>query len=492
MHSDNELDFAPGFSASDDALPAELLPAQEHSLELISHLADYSDMLVLVTGPDGSGKTLLARTLAERRHGNDDALLITATMMLGMPALLQQIAAHWQIRLPTDTAAAREMISREAQHRAEQGGSLLLLIDQADQLDTETLNDIAHLALLAPQALNIVLFGQPGLENALRGGPAQAQAQVQHLVPLSLAEAQQLLQRVYSPGQALPLSEKELAFIMQQSQGWPGPLLLQASDYFLTAQTDENMPPARQGSRASGGRFPLFHILAIAALVTALGLSLLYRESTEVEESTIAELPEPVDFLRGVTLPEGAAEMALDDEPVLADDPAAADMDDMPASIATTESDYNFPSPSPVSVPTVPAPVPVAVTAAPAKPVSAPAPAVSASPAPAVTAVPAITSSRSEDDRQRLLAVSSGFVVQLFGSYEAANADKFRRQWRDEIIGTLYLYETRHNNKPWFVVVAGVYGSRAEATAAVNALPRPLRDQSPWIRDISAVKQALR
>src|SRR5690554_1970873 len=123
-------------------LPA-LLPVQEETLELVAHLAAYSDMLVVVSGPDGSGKTLLA----------------------------------------------------EALQRSEQGGHLLLMIDQAEQLDTETLNDIAHFALLAPPAISIVLFGQPGFEQALRGGPAQAQVQVQSLAPLNAAAAQQLLQR---------------------------------------------------------------------------------------------------------------------------------------------------------------------------------------------------------------------------------------------------------------------------------------------------------
>ncbi len=476
-------------------LPA-LLPVQEETLELVAHLAAYSDMLVVVSGPDGSGKTLLAETLAERRHAADDALLLTANNMLGMPALLQQIAAHWQIQLPQELPAARELLSREALQRSEQGGHLLLMIDQAEQLDTETLNDIAHFALLAPPAISIVLFGQPGFEQALRGGPAQAQVQVQSLAPLNAAAAQQLLQRVYSPGQALPLSEKEFAFILQQSQGWPGALLMQAGDYFIAAEAADAPRQARAEPKA-GGRFPLLHIVAIAALLAALGVSLLYRQQ-EPADDIITEPSEPVDFLRGPLPGETLSADNVQDTEVTPpdvltlDNPPAAPAAEVADKVATTagdsQPDYNFPAS--VQAPAPVAPVPPAVA-----PADVPEAAPAAAPAavkPAPVAAPAPVAKAPVYDRSRLLDIPSGFVVQLFGSYEAANADKFRRQWRDEITGSLYLYETRHNNKPWFVVVAGVYGSRAEATAAVNALPRPLRDQSPWIRDISAVKQALR
>lgn len=498
-----EPDFDPYAGDARSGVLPPLLPVQEQTLELVAHLAAYSDMLVVVSGPDGSGKTLLAQTLTERRHAADDALLLTANNMLGMPALLQRIAAHWQIQLPQELPAARELIGREAQQRAEQGGHLLLVIDQAEQLDSETLNDIAHFALLVPQALSIVLFGQTGFEQALRGGPAQAQVQVQPLAPLNAADAQQLLQRVYSPGQALPLSEKEFAFILQQSQGWPGALLMHAGDYFIAAEAADAPRQVNAERKATGG-FPLLHIIAIAALLAALGVSLLYRQQ-EPAEDMVSEQPEPVDFLRGplpgsVSGNEPAAGQSADaevapPEVLTLDAPASASLPPVPEApdnVANPDNasapDYNFPAvaavpaaPAPAAKPQPPvtaakAPVPVAPAVTKTAPVAAPAP---------VAKAPAY-------DRSLLLDTPSGFVVQLFGSYEAANADKFRRQWRDEIIGSLYLYETRHNNKPWFVVVAGVYGSRAEATAAVNALPRPLRDQSPWIRDISAVKQALR
>ncbi|MCD8532979.1 MAG: SPOR domain-containing protein [Saccharospirillaceae bacterium] len=110
---------------------------------------------------------------------------------------------------------------------------------------------------------------------------------------------------------------------------------------------------------------------------------------------------------------------------------------------------------------------------------------------PVVAAAVTPVRERSSDERA-LLAASGGFVVQLFGSYQADNASGFRQQWQSQVAGSLYQYRTEHNNRPWYVVVAGVYSNRDEAKAAVNALPRELRTQSPWIRDVSAVQNILR
>lgn len=462
-----------------------LLPSQTQALELIAHMAVYSDMLVVVTGPDGSGKTTLAQELMTFHSDPEDTLLITADLMLGMPALLRRLGDLCQLRLPDDRAAAIQIIRDEARQWAADGRTVLLLVDQAEQLDADTLNDIAHFALLVDQGLAVVLFGRSGFEQALRGGPAQAPVHIQSLQPLNENEAQDLLQQVYSPGRALPLSHSELKFLWQKAAGWPGALLLQAGDYFLAASPAAATVP-ETAAPASAGRFPLTHILALTVLVMALLLSFLYRTEPEPE----AVLPvQPVDVLRGIPLPEqpvGERSAAAEPDPFvstisapeaetpqepLPEEPVAEVSISVP--VVATEPDYNY---TPPATPAPPASA--AVLPAAEKPVAAPPAAAVVRPVP-------------QTDAARLLAVSQGFVVQLFGSYKSDNADNFRQQWGKQIAARLYQYETRHNGKPWFVVVAGVYNSRPEAASAVNSWPSELRAQSPWIRDIRAVHPAL-
>ena len=59
----------------------QLLPTQTKTLELLTHLTSYSDLMVLVSGPEGSGKTTLAAALAATRD-KKEVLFIKASVML--------------------------------------------------------------------------------------------------------------------------------------------------------------------------------------------------------------------------------------------------------------------------------------------------------------------------------------------------------------------------------------------------------------------------
>ncbi len=473
----------------------QLLSGQRKHLELLAHLASYSELLVAVTGPEGSGKTVLAQALAAQREEPEDSLFITADLMLGIPAILNQIARYWDMpQLADDIVHAREAIKDIALLRYNDGISLLVIIDQADQLDADTLNEIAHFALLAPQAVSFALFGQPGFERAFRESPAQAPVHVLHLEPLSLDDSAALIQQVFSPGQPLALSQDELLFIWQQSGGLPQSLLHQAEDYLLSPGMAEAAPVAKATAQAN--RFPLLHMLAIAGVAAALVVSFLYRDADE--PATLAPTALPDNSLAVTdTFPDSKQSPFIS---IPATGSESIETTDITSPVVKTDStagepDYNYSAAEtavgsaetqPETVASVPTQAPVAETAAiitPAasQPVNTP-----------EVAAPAVIKPQRSPDERALLAANGGFVVQLFGSYQAENAKGFRQQWQSQVAGSLYQYRTEHNNRPWFVVVAGVYGNRAEAKAAVNALPRELRTQSPWIREVSAVQDVLR
>ena len=90
------------------------------------------------------------------------------------------------------------------------------------------------------------------------------------------------------------------------------------------------------------------------------------------------------------------------------------------------------------------------------------------------------------------MASESGSIVQSLGSHSSSGAETFRNQWQSQITGSLYRYQTTYKGKDWFVVVSGVYSSRAEARAAVNAMPASLRKQSPWVRPLGDVQKVIR
>ncbi|WP_430460402.1 AAA family ATPase [Thalassolituus sp. LLYu03] len=543
MDADYELDdeiligqndnLSAGYKAL--SLP-HLLPSQHKTIELLSHLASYSELLVTVSGPDGSGKSVLAQALASLREDPEDALLLTGDLMLGMPGILGAIADRWDLpRLPDDLVAARERVRNAAIEKSDAGYSLTVIIDQAEQLDAGTLNEIAHFALLVPQIISFSLFGLTGFEDAIRANPANAPLHRVELEPLTLDDAAILLQEALSPGQPLPLSHDELLSIWESSGGWPGALLHEAEDYLLGS-----VAPAPVAHVQAKSRFPVTHILAITAVAAALAMSFLYSdysaqniESTDASSGSILATAPATSGLAGAAdVPGADIAPATEEEPLPESESALSAFDGETAEInppvVATQPDYNYGGAKPVepassvqpelesnvadtrteaSEPEVKKVSPVAQ---PAKAVDAVAkvnkPVVTQSeatqskatqskatkPADTKVASPKAVATTRTAAEQQLLAAKEGFVVQLFGTYKADNASSFRKEWQDQVAGSLYQYQASHEGKPWHVVVCGIFATRAEAQAAVNAMPQTLRKQSPWIRDVRAVQEALR
>lgn len=453
-----------------------LLPEQKTTLDILQHMVNYSDMLLLVSGPNGSGKTTLALELIRQLGSAENCLYILADLMFGVPSLLRRMGDMSQLSLPSHTADAIDVLKANAELRAEDGRTLVVLIDNADQIDVDTLNEIAHLSEIFARGIRFVLFGVTGFEQRLRADGARTHSIT--INPLGLDSAQKLLQQKYSPDAPLPLAQEQLEQLYAQSQGLPGALILLAGDHVMTV--DETRRPTAKKAPEKAQKFPLTHILALAFVALALLFSYLYNPSQNTDKPASSELAaEPVDILNSIPLPEDNAPTQTQAE-----------------TIPVPAPDYNYSQPESrgyapaASVTAEPAPS-IEFAEEPAAPVaSAPVPETRNAPAVVEKATPAQSATGS--DKQALKAVKSGFAVQVFASYELGSAKGFIQQYRRDVKPALYWYETRHNGKPWYVVVAGVYKDRHGAEQAVKAWPEALRKQSPWIRDIKAVQKALR
>lgn len=467
-----------------------LLESQTRHVELLSHLASYSELLVAVTGLEGAGKSFIANTLAAQREEPDETLLLTASVMLGMPSILSALASHWDMpAIHEDSVQAREAIKNEAVSRSESGGNLLLIIDQADQLDAETLNDIAHFALLAPQALSVVLFGTPGYETQFRNSPAQAPIHVLGLEPLTDAEINTLVTQVYGDGENCPLSQAELSELMMDSGCLPGPALNHAQRMLSSVA---RVVPAQTGG------FPVKNILAIAGIVTIIAMVGLYQwgtGSTVDNDSVVASenigereavvpakdfnYPDPQS--EGAT--EGAAAPSAVGVPPATDAASPITDSQKPVKQNTVQKAETEISPEVASK--------SVETTADESGVIDPESSIVDAAASAAGQVQSAKPTYTPDERA-LLAADSGYIVQLLGSFSGIGASEFRQGWQNQVTGTLYQYQTTHQNRDWFVVVSGVYSTRAEARAAVNAMPASLRKQSPWVRPLGDVQKVIR
>ena len=79
----------------------------------------------------------------------------------------------------------------------------------------------------------------------------------------------------------------------------------------------------------------------------------------------------------------------------------------------------------------------------------------------------------------------SHYVIQLVGTRDAKAASKFLDEHKLGAEGAWFA--TSHENKPWYVVVYGIYPDNASARAAIKSLPEPLRNGSPWPRSVASL-----
>ncbi|MBT8146983.1 MAG: SPOR domain-containing protein, partial [Gammaproteobacteria bacterium] len=95
------------------------------------------------------------------------------------------------------------------------------------------------------------------------------------------------------------------------------------------------------------------------------------------------------------------------------------------------------------------------------------------------------------DVEQTLLAKSpDSYTLQLLGSHSEASVKQFIASNR--AAAELSYFESRHEDRPWFVVVHGSYSDRSAAREAIDRLPPVLRELQPWARNLSDIQADIR
>ncbi|ELL4316789.1 AAA family ATPase, partial [Pseudomonas aeruginosa] len=246
----------------------KFFPAQRKPvLGQLHHLARYSQLLLLVTGPLGSGKTLLRQALVAST--NKDAVLsvvISARTAADETSLLRQVAQGLSIN-----QASLEAILTKVAQLAITGQDVYLMVDDAEQLQDSALEVLLLLASGTNEGrLHVFLFGEPSLLPRLEVFSEGEERHAIELQPYSEEETRDYLaQRLEGAGQGIELISNDLLVdIHEQSEGWPGAINQVARDALIEAML-ANRGAAR---KATGGSFnlPKKHLVILA--VVAIGV----------------------------------------------------------------------------------------------------------------------------------------------------------------------------------------------------------------------------
>lgn len=223
-----------------DDKPFKLTPdprfyyASSHHKKAMSYLHygfERGDGFVVVTGPSGSGKSLIARNLLTTLD-NTIAVAQLSTASLASYDLISLVALCYE--LPVEGMHKPEILKRLESffhHLHQQDKRALIIIDEAQHLTAERLEELRILSNFQVDNIPLVqvlLFGQGELETLIR-----------------LPEMEQFRQRIIASCQLKPLNIKEVKEYIEcrlTTAGWQGMPVLEHDIYPIIEQQTSGIP----------------------------------------------------------------------------------------------------------------------------------------------------------------------------------------------------------------------------------------------------------
>jgi DamX protein len=496
----------------------KFFPAQRKPvLGQLHHLARYSQLLLVVTGPQGSGKTLLRQALvASTNKQSVQSVVVSARGAGDAAGVLRQVAQALNVAQAEIGAILAQVVQL-----ALTGQEVYLLVDDAEQLDESALEALLALAAGAPEGRpHVFLFGESSLIAQLEALSLEEERfHVIELQPYTEEETREYLdQRLEGAGRGIELfTADQISDIHESSDGWPGTINQVARDAMIEAMIASRSAVKRP---SMGFNMPKKHVLAISAVVVVAVAAAWLMPGRSKAPTTGAPANEQAQLPLGQGAPQPnsggapAVEFAGNTQPM----PLPLVGNSQPvmrkplaeAAGGITEGDDGVPvegsSATPPTVTTTappaglsagPAPTPAAKPAptqvATAKPAPV-APAVKPAPAPAK---PAAVAAKPAEKPATVAKAAGGtwyagqapgnYVVQILGTSSEAAAQSFVKEQGGE-----YRYFKKVlNGKPLYVITYGSFANRDAAVTAIKALPAKVQAGKPWPRTVASVQQEL-
>lgn len=145
--------------------------------ELLKHYTQYGNLLLIVSGEHGIGKSSLKQRFVHSAQEEWKICEIQADTMMDASLLLRQIATGFGITEPPhDPSVLFEVLNSQLEHLHSESYEPILIIDDAHELPQEALKSLLYLAEHRTEqqsALRIILFCEPVIETMLESPAIQ-------------------------------------------------------------------------------------------------------------------------------------------------------------------------------------------------------------------------------------------------------------------------------------------------------------------------------
>ena len=456
----------------------------------MQHIARYSNLMLVVTGPQGSGKTVLRQFLVASAAENVKNIVISASASADAAAMLQQV----NIALGLQGSEIADVLAHIEDMLAA-GHEVHVIVDNAEYLEESALLFFQRIAQGVNDACaRVFVFSDSSICPLLE--KVADNSDLHHVIALEPWGQQETVeyieQRLMASGQDLDIfTDEQLEDVFEQSQGWPGRINSAAKAVLVEQMTGKGAVVKKAATP-----IPYKHLAILAVLVIALLLMWLLQspDSERTTEQTAVPVPteqtsQPATAVNNAQSQTIQRELSLEPTPVtvdLAEKPESQPQVQPTAPAVVVTAPAAAVSQPPVEVvqpaPVVKKPVPAVQ---PARPAPAPAkPAVVQKPAPA----PAPVVSSAGQNQWYTQQASSRYTLQVLATSSEARARNFVQQNPAQY----HYFRKQHQGQALYVVTSGSFIDRAAALVGVNRLPENLRKDKPWPRSMLSIQQELR
>ncbi|MFV1984488.1 MAG: SPOR domain-containing protein [Thiohalomonadales bacterium] len=201
-------------------------------LNMLHHLTQYSDLLLIVTGDEGVGKTSLLHRFEIMADEDWQICNIEANALMDSDQLLRYIFNGFGFKSQLSTSSDIQQLFIEELSELKLNGVIpILVVDDAHELPIETLETIFQLAdteLNAQRLLRIILFSDPSIDATLKSSTiSHLRERVTHSMELAPFNEEQTEQYIYNRLTVAgltgsnPIDHKILRRIYRGSDGYP-------------------------------------------------------------------------------------------------------------------------------------------------------------------------------------------------------------------------------------------------------------------------------
>jgi DamX protein len=486
--------------------PFFVTPELNQRVNLLLHLVQYSDLLLVVTGSHGSGKTTLIHRLLGDAGPRWRACMLEGDAEMDPGTLLSRIVEGFDLpERSTDAGDPLGVLEAYLQGLRRGATRPVLIVDEAHLLPAASLDQLSRLAADRERlGLALVLFGVPQLLERIGRSVGSGLLHVIDIPALTEEQVSEYLElrlgRAGLRGRN-PLNEDAIHVLYKTSRGMPG-LVGQAAAQFLANRAEAGGQGLLGLLHAAGQLLLRYRVVAAATagllvLIGLAGASLWFLGGGDSPPpTTTIQLRQPQ-----VSAPEAPSGRAREARPLLipprsatyppvSPEASAGRPPPVPATPMARAPEPPRPVASEPVEPTRSSPPPEPVAKAPSTP-PAREPAPSEPPRPPAPRPEAAAQESFRGDEGWLLGQAPGnFTVQLFGSHDRQAAERFKETHR--LKDRLATYRTNRDGKDWYVVVVGSYGTRDAAQRAIQNLPPEVKRNNPWPRSVASVQDSIR